>query len=53
MFNVSDEDIFFMLVPQQDIAFCAVNKYVFMWYLVNATGFVLARNKTLVLENKN
>jgi hypothetical protein len=53
MFNVSNEDIFFMLIPQKDIAFCAVNKGVFMWYLVNATGSVLcARNMTLVLQNK-
>jgi len=41
VFNVSNEDIFTMLIPKEDIAFCAVNKCVFMWYLVNATGFVL------------
>jgi hypothetical protein len=53
MFNVSNEDILFMLIPQEDTAFGAVNKCFFMWYLVNATGFVLcARNMTLVLENK-
>jgi len=45
MFNVRNEDIFFMLIPQEDIAFCAVNKCVFMWYLVNATGFVLCAQK--------
>jgi hypothetical protein len=53
MFNVGNEDIFVMLIPQEDIAFSTVNECVFMWYLVNATGFVLcAKNMTVVLENK-